>query len=167
MCPNIWVQCLKLKQEDKRHNLKIIIFRRPHLLFGYRYKILDSRSHSCTTIICSEEKNKTDVNVYVGSTRDLDDKFLLLHFSISSTQNVKTYVQTHILTLTLFLSGFLFVMCNVHFERYYFCIIFHHRRNSDKHEWIKSFQLILRLQRVHFLLQIGSLYPRKYLSTLH
>ena len=94
MCPNIWVQCLKVKQEHKRHNLKIIIFRRPHLLFGYRYKILDSRSHSCTTIICSEEKNKTDVNVYVGSTRDLDDKFLLLHFSISSTQNVKTYVQT-------------------------------------------------------------------------
>ena len=94
MCPNIWVQCLKVKQEHKRHNLKIIIFRRPHLLFGYRYKILDSRSHSCTTIICSEEKNKTDVNVYVGSTRDLDDKFLLLRFSISSTQNVKTYVQT-------------------------------------------------------------------------
>ena len=94
MCPNIWVQCLKVKQEHKRHNLKIIIFRRPHLLFGYRYKILDSKSHSCTTIICSEEKNKTDVNVYVGSTRDLDDKFLLLHFSISSTQNVKTYVQT-------------------------------------------------------------------------
>ena len=125
MCPNIWVQCLKVKQEHKRHNLKIIIFRRPHLLFGYRYKILDSRSHSCTTIICSEEKNKTDVNVYVGSTRDLDDKFLLLHFSISSTQNVKTYVQTqayirtHLHSQTLFYHK-IFVMCNVHFERYDF-----------------------------------------------
>ena len=106
MCPNIWVQCLKVKHEDKRHNLKIIIFLRPHLLFGYRYKILDSRSHSCTTIICSEEKNKTDVNVYVGSTRDLDDKFLLLQFSISSTQNVKTYVQTHTHSYSLFIKNF-------------------------------------------------------------
>ena len=137
MCPNIWVQCLKVKQEDKRHNLKIIIFRRPHLLFGYRYKILDSRSHSCTTIICSEEKNKTDVNVYVGSTRDLDDKFLLLHFSISSTQNVKTYVQTqantqtHTLTNTLLSQNICHVQCP--FWAILFFMIVHHfkilRRN--------------------------------------
>ena len=133
MCPNIWVQCLKVKHEDKRHNLKIIIFSRPHLLFGYRYKILDSRSHSCTTIICSEEKNKTDVNVYVGSTRDLDDKFLLLQFSISSTQNVKTYVQTHTLLLS-FYQEFSFVMCNIHFERCNLFMIFHHSWLLDKHE---------------------------------
>ena len=135
MCPNIWVQCLKVKQEHKRHNLKIIIFRRPHLLFGYRYKILDSRSHSCTTIICSEEKNKTDVNVYVGSTRDLDDKFLLLHFSISSTQNVKTYVQTqahtHTLTNSLLSQNICHVQCP--FWAILFFMIVHHFKILRRH----------------------------------
>ena len=129
-----WCPCVQIFESsvwrwkgeiNRRHNLNIIIFG-PHLLLGYRYKILDSRSHSCTTIICSEEKNKTDVNVYVGSTRDLDDKFLLLHFlsHLHKYEHIRPYTQVDSQLSFSFYQEFVFVIRNVHFERYYCCILF-------------------------------------------
>ena len=146
MCPNIWVQCLKVKLEDKRHNLKIIIF------WGHIYYLdIDTKYWTQGVILAQllfvPKKRIRQMSTYMSVPRAIlmtsffSYIFYLIYTSINTYNITHNYKHTHTHKISYlsfsFYQELVFVIRNVHFERYYLISFL----VATKHEQIKIFKV--------------------------
>ena len=133
MCPNIWVQCLKVKLEDKRHNLKIIIF------WGHIYYLdIDTKYWTQGVILAQllfvPKKRIRQMSTYMSVPRAILMTSFFSYIFLSHLHKMwrHTSKHTYLHSLTLFLSRIFIchVLCPFWAILFLYFIIFRNHINK-------------------------------------